>query len=113
MKNITDGKAAISHIGTATFLKEDHPFPLPIGTTMLSPLGITFLVVSCQVHASKKYLVCGFIVPTSMDVDESEQSSVCLHEQFWIINGVLYPEVGWVVTFVPGLAPMPELTYYH
>jgi hypothetical protein len=46
-KTITDGKTAINHIGTPTFLKEDVPYQLPKGTMMTSPRGISCVASLC------------------------------------------------------------------
>ena len=46
-KNPGDGKSAVTHGGTSSFLKEDRPYIIPNGTTMTSPLGTRFKVINC------------------------------------------------------------------
>ena len=46
-KNPTDGKNAITHIGTVYYAKKAKPIDLPVGTIVKSPHGVMFEVDSC------------------------------------------------------------------
>ena len=88
-------KTAINHIGTSTFLKEDIPYQLPIGTQMKSSLGIGLIVTLCTEHSHNCYLVKGIISFTPKAVDDCHLvNGILLHKQYRILSGFLWPEIG-------------------
>ena len=115
-KTITDGKTAINHIGTSTFLKEDRPYQLPIGTTMQSSLGIDFMVTLCAEHSSNRILIRGVIITPILPVSVEDEnanlvSGNLVHEQCCILSGFPWPEIGWEVIKIPGFTNRPSLEY--
>ena len=46
-----------------------------------------------------------------LSVSNVAQSDLHRYDQRRIIEGFLYPEIGWTVCNVPGMSPMPPVTY--
>ena len=113
-KNVVEGKSSNNQIGTAMFLREDKPYDLPPGTTMKSPNGVPFILLECSRHSETHLKLTGCVFPHYiMALVESERpvAGECLHDQQRILEGFLYPDIGWDVISVPGLSQMPEVTY--
>lgn len=113
-KTQTSGKSAIAHIGTATYLKEDVPFALPFGTKMMSPLGILLIVLACIEHSDTTFHIKGCVVPDYRDARLNMGVPVSpeyAYEQQRILDGFLHPQIGWKVSFVPGILRMPPMEY--
>lgn len=104
-KTQTAGKSAIMHIGTVCFLKQDLPFPIPVGTIMISPSGVKARVVQCTYFDDTKYIISGEVLGTNGVGPETESEKDCIRE------GLMWPELGWKVQYMPGFAPRPSLTY--
>ena len=113
MKYPREGKTSINEIGTAMLVREDTPFQLPPRTFMSSPLGIPFIVLSCQPHGRSRMLVMGCVVDVAerMSADNQQADQKIAQEQFRILKGFLYPEIGWDVISAPGMFEMPAITY--
>ena len=47
-----------------------------------------------------------------MSASTARPSELHLYDQRRILEGFLYPEMGWTVDFIPGLSSMPEVTYH-
>jgi hypothetical protein len=113
-KCVSVGKSAITQVGTALLLREDRPFHLPPGTKMRSPRGVPLVVSTCVPHSVTHSKIMGFM-PLEYMMWLSASNVVCsdlhLYDQRRIIEGFLHPEIGWTVTHVPGLSPMPPVTY--
>eukprot|EP00956_Cyclotella_meneghiniana_P022470 scaffold42566_cov60-Cyclotella_meneghiniana.AAC.1 len=103
-KNQTAHKSAITHTGTAIFLKANVPIDLPQGSTVITPFGTRFKVTKCSRHESGKLFVTGEIYEAT---NETSQSEIAL-----INGGALMPRIGWDVTWMPGFVPRPEITYH-
>jgi hypothetical protein len=103
----TDGKSAVTHIGTAYALKQDRPIELLIGTKMRSPSGIHFVITSCEDIGDNQYFVCGS-TPESNNTGRIANSELEL-----IKNGSIWPSIGWSINSMPGLQPMPALEYHR
>ena len=115
-KFMTEGKSAIVHIGTAMFLRQDKPYYLPVGTKMISPMGISFNVIECTRHSDTQLKLTGNVCPQYLlriSLSPIWSTRNLQHEIVRILDGFLYPEIGWVIApnGVPGQSPMPEVTY--
>eukprot|EP00984_Skeletonema_dohrnii_P009331 scaffold3571_cov78-Skeletonema_dohrnii-CCMP3373.AAC.3 len=108
-KSNSDGKSAISHIGTATCLKQDRPFQLLRGTKIVSPSGIEFDLTKCsKTNDPFIYLLKGTL--TSMIPEDA--GTTINHEKSLIESGqVEWPTLGWTVMYMPGFTPRSELVY--
>ena len=108
-KSNTDGKSALSHIGTATYLKQDRPFELLPGSEIVSPSGVEFRLTNCfKTDDPFIYLLKGTV--TSIILEDA--SAAINHEKLLIESGeVEWPSLGWTVTYSPGFTPRPELVY--
>ena len=105
-KNPGDGKSAICHVGTSSYLKEDRPYILPNNTKMISPLGTRFHVVYCSVQSDARLLVRGGRISNPKYNDDSN-----IPDGDLIRDGFFYPEIGWRIQFMPGHAPRPSTTH--
>ena len=105
-KNPTDGKNAITHIGTVYYAKKAKPIDLPVGTIVKSPHGVMFEVDSCKQETPYRFMVCGTIVSHL----ESTVDKVVADKNL-ILTGVVWPEVGWEVQSMPGFTERPPVTY--
>ena len=104
--NQPDGKAALTHIGTAYYAIQAKPIELPVGTSILSPHGISSTVTSCTRKSHSRYLICGN--PTSSEVNATPGM---IAESSLILTGLVWPALGWTVSSMPGFAKMPPLIY--
>ena len=113
-KFVSTGKLALVQVGTALVLCKKSPFHLPLGTKMRSPSGVPLVVLACVLHSATHFKILGFVTLDFM-IQLSASNKVCgnlhLYDQRRIIEGFLYPEFGWTVSHVPGLSPMPPVTY--
>ena len=105
-KNPGDGKSAVCHVGTSSYLKEDRPYMLPHKTKMISPLETRFNVVYCAVQSDARLLVRGQQISNHNYNDYRDIPDADL-----IRDCFLYPEIGWCITSMPGHAPHPRTTY--
>ena len=105
-KNPTEGKNAITHIGTVYYAKKAKPIDLPVGTVLQSPHGVLFEVVSCKQETPYRFMVCGTLLSHLDSVVEKEVADKNL-----ILTGVLWPEVGWEIQSMPGFTERPPVTY--
>ena len=48
---------------------------------------------------------------TGLAKDGSVQTDLHIYNQQRILEGFLYPEIGWKIEDVPGLSKMPTVTY--
>ena len=113
-KNITEGKTAITHIGTYFFAKEERPLYLPPGTTMTSPRGVRFKVVSCNSHSVTHYLARGTVVGevgSAGEIVEGELQDELDAEKDMIREGFFWPTIGWAIESMPGFPAAKEVTY--
>ena len=72
-KDQTANKSAITHIGTAMYLKENVPIHIPPWSTVRSPCGMTFKVLTCSKHESGKNMVTGEIYNDGTITCDSER----------------------------------------
>ena len=106
-KNPTDGKNAITHIGTSYYAIKAKPIDLPVGTVVRSPHGVEFNVTSCEKKTQYQYLVLGSPL--------THPNSIAPHvvaDKNIILTGVVWPEVGWEIVSMPGFTTRPPLTYH-
>lgn len=84
MKYPREGKTSINEIGTAMLVREDTPFQLPPRTFMSSPLGIPFIVLSCQPHGRSRMLAMGCVVDVTerMSADNQQVDQKFAQEHF-------------------------------
>ena len=111
-KNITKEESEwqicyFSQVGTSYLLTKDRPYELPDDTIMTSPFGLQFRVTSCQYYTDELYFVCGSIVSEDNIVPDAE------HDAKLIKEGFMYPDIGWIVDFMPGFLPKPEVAHIN
>jgi hypothetical protein len=103
------GKSSIFQRATAMFLKKNKSFEVPKGSTMISPNGIKFRVVSCDKVDNYGYLITGSV--------DNPPSSDCLTDGMLcdidqIHSGsVLWPNFGWHIVNVDGIDLCQSIEY--
>ena len=75
---------------------------------MTSPNGVRFSVVSCGYHDDYKYELKGHV----LDDSPVEMTDEMLSESTRIIDGFLWPEIGWEVESMPGFGKKAPVTYH-
>ena len=65
-------KSSLYQRGTAFFVKQDKAFVLPVGTIMLSPLGLKFCVVSCIAIDAYTSVVISELAPFPFNICDSD-----------------------------------------
>ena len=76
---------------------------------MTSPNGVRFSVVSCNYHDDYKYELKRRVLD-DFSVETTEQM---LSDSTRIIDGFLWPEIGWEFVKIPGFGKNVPVTYYH
>ena len=113
-KSISEGKSAITQVGTAMILKQDRPYHLPPGTRMRSPRGVSLVVLVCLEHTEYQLKIAGCLpldYITGLAEDGAVQTDLHIYDQRRILEGFLYPEISWEIENVPGLSKMLKVTY--
>ena len=87
-KNPGDGKSAVTHVGTLSFLKEDRPYIIPNGTTMTSPLGTRFKVINCVTSSDTRVIIKG----SHLQHDNHNHDKI--PDAAIITDGFTYPAIG-------------------
>ena len=96
-KFMTKGKAAITYIGMTMFFCQDKPYHLPTGTTLISPMGISFTVNAREEHSDCQLKILGAICPEYLLRESATSNSsnpYFQHEMVQTLSGFLYPEIG-------------------
>ena len=96
-------------------LKENHPSLLPIGLKMSSSQGVPMIALACMRHSDTHLKVSDFVpldFMTRCSASTFVLSDLHLYDQRRILEGFLYPEIGWTVDSIPGLSSMPKITYH-
>ena len=86
---------------------------LPVGTSMTSPRGIKFIVVSCALFNIHKYLVWGEVIPRDDGIDIVFDELELRTEEVLIKEGFLHPNIGWMIDFMPGFPPSTNVVTYY
>jgi hypothetical protein len=108
-KNQTAHKAAVTHIGTSYYIKAPKPIRISKHSSVTTDLGLKFKVQTCKRFNDDKWLVTGDVY--SIDDSNVQDRSKIQAQKDLIRDGVLMPRLGWTVTFMPGLQPMPIIEY--
>jgi hypothetical protein len=115
-KNITGFKGAVVHVGTSMVMKRNKPIQVVVGTSFVSEFGVGFKVISVDWHDSYHFLLKGevdelwngaAIPPSALNADRIGADIEL------IVNGFLWPRIGWDITFMPGFQPRQEVTHQN
>lgn len=85
---MTNGKAAVAHIGTIAYLIKNRLLAIPIGTIMTSKNGVQFSVVSCAAFDEDSHFVTG-----SLRFSEAPTLAAS-GDRHLILTGFLWPQIG-------------------
>ena len=107
-KDQTEGQSAVTLRGTSMFLKRDKTFEVPVGTEMVSPLGIRFKVVTCKRQDPFTVVIKGALLsPIGDDASEGMKDQAIQIDKYKI----LWPQVGWDIVLMPGTVEHIAPTY--
>jgi hypothetical protein len=119
-KNITGSKGAVVHIGTSLVLKRNKPLHVVEQSRFVSEHGVSFKITSVTRHDMYHYFLKGELDDVWKDVAviPTLPSGVKLNiemikaDKELIVGGFVWPKSGWVMTFMPGFQPRPEVTHH-
>ena len=110
----TEGKSSVFLRGTAYFIRRDKAILLPSGSTLRSPSGLIFSIMTSRFLDAYTTVLKGTLVTNIYPLPLANEGEATSYESdiSWMASGDLrWPQIGWDPIHLNGLDECRDITY--